>query len=208
VVTTCVASFNKENSCILKKNCTWVYFAGYFRTLPVARLYSAERRDDKRIEKDLERKTVVAYSINFPKIGLEGLGKTMKTLSRDIQCPGRDTNLKPPKYESKVLPLCQSSLLSFEWFSEQTAICSLNSINRLGFVAEKRCVSCEVRTQYLNIVAYSYRPKRCVSVMYCHKFLDLGLAATLYNCIREMLGSNLGRVTLYPEIRGFPQYLD
>jgi hypothetical protein len=100
----------------------------------------------------------VAYSRNFPKIGLEGLGKTMKTLSRDIKCPGRDTNREPPKYESKALQLYQSALLSFIWFSEQTAICSLNSINRLGFITEKRRVSCEVRTQYLNIVVYSYRP--------------------------------------------------
>jgi hypothetical protein len=38
----------------------------------------------------------------------------------------------------------------------------LNSINRLGFVAETLCVSCEVRTEFLYILHSSHRVYPCV----------------------------------------------
>jgi hypothetical protein len=34
---------------------------------------------------------------------------------------------------------------------------SLNSINRLGFVAETQCVSCEVRTEFLYSIWKKFR---------------------------------------------------
>jgi hypothetical protein len=37
--------------------------------------------------------------------------------------------------------------MDFVWFSEQTAIISLNMIDQLIFVMEKRCVSLGVRTE-------------------------------------------------------------
>jgi hypothetical protein len=37
------------------------------------------------------------------------------------------------------------------WFSEWTAINSLNSVKQDVFVTEKHCVSCEVRTMFVNI---------------------------------------------------------
>jgi hypothetical protein len=54
----------------------------------------------------------------------------------------------PVRYELNVYILFMCSV----WFSQQTATVSLNSINRLGFVAEMQCVSCEVRTGFLNII--------------------------------------------------------
>jgi hypothetical protein len=45
------------------------------------------------------------------------------------------------------------------WFSQQTAIVSLNSINRLGFVAEM-CVSCEVRAGFLYIIYMNFGTER------------------------------------------------
>jgi hypothetical protein len=46
------------------------------------------------------------------------------------------------------------------WFSQLTAIVSLNSINRLGVVAGTLCVSCEVRTEFL----YRSLPTECICV--------------------------------------------
>jgi hypothetical protein len=40
---------------------------------------------------------------SYPGIYLEGLRKTMKTLSQDSQFPGRDLNPGPPEYEAGVL---------------------------------------------------------------------------------------------------------
>jgi hypothetical protein len=51
----------------------------------------------------------------------------------------------PVRYELKFYMI----FVCFVWFSQYTAIISLNSINRLGFVAETECVSCEVRTEFL-----------------------------------------------------------
>jgi hypothetical protein len=42
--------------------------------------------------------------------------------------------------------------VGFVWFSLQTAIISLNSINQLIFVMVKCCVLFEVRTEFLNII--------------------------------------------------------
>jgi hypothetical protein len=42
--------------------------------------------------------------------------------------------------------------MSFAWFSLQTAIISLNSINQLIFVTVKCGVLFEVRTESLNII--------------------------------------------------------
>jgi hypothetical protein len=42
----------------------------------------------------------------YPGTYLEGLIKTTKNLSHDSHCPGRDSNPAPPKYLSKVFPLC------------------------------------------------------------------------------------------------------
>jgi hypothetical protein len=41
--------------------------------------------------------------------------------------------------------------MCFVWLSQLTAILSLNSINRLVFVAEM-LVSCEVRTEFLYVI--------------------------------------------------------
>jgi hypothetical protein len=40
----------------------------------------------------------------------------------------------------------------FLWFSDQTAIISLNNVNQLLFVVVKRGVLFEVRTEFLNII--------------------------------------------------------
>ena len=40
----------------------------------------------------------------------------------------------------------------FVWISEQTAIISLYSINRLVCITQTQCVYCAVRTKYLNTV--------------------------------------------------------
>jgi hypothetical protein len=40
----------------------------------------------------------------------------------------------------------------FLWFSDQTAIISLNNVNQLLFVMVKRGVLFEVRTEFLNII--------------------------------------------------------
>jgi hypothetical protein len=42
--------------------------------------------------------------------------------------------------------------MDIAWFSEQTAIISLNDINQLIFVMVKCCVLFEVRTEFLNII--------------------------------------------------------
>jgi hypothetical protein len=39
----------------------------------------------------------------YPGICLEGLRKTMKNLSQDIQSPGRDMNSVPPEYGAGML---------------------------------------------------------------------------------------------------------
>jgi hypothetical protein len=38
------------------------------------------------------------------------------------------------------------------WFSEQTAVISLDRINKLMFVMEKRCVFFEIGTELLYII--------------------------------------------------------
>jgi hypothetical protein len=43
-------------------------------------------------------------------------------------------------------------VMCFVWISEQTAIISLYSINRLVFIAETECVYCAVRTGSLAII--------------------------------------------------------
>jgi hypothetical protein len=43
-------------------------------------------------------------------------------------------------------------LVGFLWFSLQTAIISLNSVNRLKFVTVKCGVFFAVRTEFLNII--------------------------------------------------------
>jgi hypothetical protein len=45
--------------------------------------------------------------IKVPSQHFPGLMKTMKNLSQDSQCPAWDSNLAPPKYKSRVLPLNQ-----------------------------------------------------------------------------------------------------
>jgi hypothetical protein len=39
----------------------------------------------------------------YPGICLEGLRKNTENISQDSQSPGRDLNLRPPKYEAGVL---------------------------------------------------------------------------------------------------------
>jgi hypothetical protein len=46
--------------------------------------------------------------------------------------------------------------MGFLWFSLQTAIISLNSINQLIFVMVTGCVLFEVRTEFLNIICTSF----------------------------------------------------
>jgi hypothetical protein len=45
--------------------------------------------------------------------------------------------------------------MCFVWISEQTAIISLHSINRLVFVTETECVYCAVRTESLTIILFN-----------------------------------------------------
>jgi hypothetical protein len=42
--------------------------------------------------------------------------------------------------------------MDFVWFSLQTAIIFLNSVNQLIFVMVKSCVFFEVRTEFLNVI--------------------------------------------------------
>jgi hypothetical protein len=42
--------------------------------------------------------------------------------------------------------------MSFKWFSQQTAIISLNSVNELIFATVKCCVFFAVRTEFLSII--------------------------------------------------------
>jgi hypothetical protein len=42
-----------------------------------------------------------------PDICLEGMSKTTENINQDSQCPGRDSNWPPPKYEPRPLPLLQ-----------------------------------------------------------------------------------------------------
>jgi hypothetical protein len=66
----------------------------------------------------------------------------------------------PVRYELNCYIFCpQSVSVCSVWFSQQTAVISLNSINRLGFVAETEYVSCEVRTELLYIL-----PTECICV--------------------------------------------
>jgi hypothetical protein len=46
----------------------------------------------------------------------------------------------------------QFVFMCFIWFSLQTAIISLNSVNQLIFVMVKSCVFFAVRTEFLNII--------------------------------------------------------
>jgi hypothetical protein len=45
--------------------------------------------------------------------------------------------------------------MGFIWFSAQTVIISLYSINHLFFVMEVQCVSSDVRTEFLNTVFFN-----------------------------------------------------
>jgi hypothetical protein len=49
------------------------------------------------------------------------------------------------------------------WFSEQTAIISLNSVNQFIFVMVKCCVFFAVRTEFLNIIYTSFGFKGLIS---------------------------------------------
>jgi len=68
-------------------------------------------------------------------------------------------------FQSPVVTICTTSLtftnstlcphivfMCFAWISEQTAILSLYSINRLLFITETECVYCAVRTGSLLII--------------------------------------------------------
>ena len=56
-------------------------------------------------------------------------------------------------YNSTFCP--HSVFMCFVWIWEQTAIISLYSINRLGFITETECVYCAVRTGSLYIILHS-----------------------------------------------------
>ena len=55
----------------------------------------------------------------------------------------------------------------FVWISEQTAIISLYSINRLVFVTETECVYCAVRTESSNIMHVIRNPIRVIINLIC-----------------------------------------
>jgi hypothetical protein len=41
----------------------------------------------------------------------EELTETVRNLNHDTWCPGQDSNRTPPKYLSRVIPLCQPAPL-------------------------------------------------------------------------------------------------
>jgi hypothetical protein len=55
--------------------------------------------------------------------------------------------------------------MGFAWFSLQTAIISLNSINQLIFVMVKCDVLFEVRTEFLNVVWTSFGLKGWIKLV-------------------------------------------
>jgi len=57
----------------------------------------------------------------------------------------------------KISAFCPNSLfMSSVWVSEQTAIISLYSINRLVFITERKFVYCAVRIGSLNLFQVAY----------------------------------------------------
>jgi len=45
-----------------------------------------------------------------------------------------------------------SAVMCFFWFSKQTVVISLYTVNLLGFVTQTVCVYCTVRTESWNII--------------------------------------------------------
>jgi hypothetical protein len=65
---------------------------GYFKNLSVAVLYSVEWKDDRWFGRDVEGSGRVLNTCP------EELGKTKKIISRNSQCPGRDSKGACPEY--------------------------------------------------------------------------------------------------------------
>lgn len=67
--------------------------------------YRVERYNDVDELETIWKETVVANSIYYTVIYLEGLRRTMKRLSQVSRCSRQDSKRTPPEYESRMYPV-------------------------------------------------------------------------------------------------------
>jgi hypothetical protein len=78
----------------------------YFMTLFLSRLCRVQWWDDLWMAQwqEFGRKRSWLHCIADP-IWMEGLGKTTENISQNYRCPGWDSNLVPPEYKFRALPM-------------------------------------------------------------------------------------------------------